>query len=82
MTMFSGGLQANVVPPELTVVFDMRVSPKWPLEQAKIFLDTICAEAGSEVKYEYLQYSNITALTPLTDDNIWWTTFKKTCDNL
>jgi len=82
MTMLGGGLQANVVPPELTATFDMRICPKWSLDDVKKLLDDTCAEAGPGVRYEYLQYSNITACTSLTSDNPWWTTFKETTDKL
>lgn len=82
MTMLSGGLQANVVPPDLSVVFDMRISPKWPIAEVEKFLADLMVEAGPGVSYEYLQYSNITDCTPLTDDNVWWTTFKKVCAGL
>ena len=47
----------------------------------KKLLDDLCAEAGTGVSYEYLSYSNVT-VTSLTEDNIWWTTFKETCDKL
>jgi aminoacylase len=70
------------VPPELSAVFDIRITPKWKLEDVKKLLDDTCAEAGTGVSYEYLQYSNITATTSLTADNIWWTTFKENCDKL
>jgi aminoacylase len=82
MTMLSGGLQANVVPPDLSVVFDMRISPKWSIPEAEKFLADLMAEAGPGVSFEYLQYSNITDCTPLTGDNVWWTTFKRVCDGL
>src|SRR5690348_12293927 len=82
MTMLGGGLQANVVPPELSAVFDVRISPNWPVDEFQKFLDSLCAEAGPDVTYEFLQYSNITDSTSLTADNLWWTTFKNVCDKL
>jgi aminoacylase len=82
MTMLSGGLQANVVPPELSAVFDLRISPAWKLEDVRKLLDDLCVEAGPGVKFEFLQFSNITACTSPTSDNAWWTTFKETSDKL
>ena len=60
----------------------MRITPNWKLDDVKKLLDDLCVEAGTGVSYEYLQYSNITATTSLTPDNIWWTTFQGTCDKL
>lgn len=77
-----GGLQANVVPPELSVVFDMRITPSWKLEDMKKMLDDLCIEAGPDVKYEYIQSSNVTAQTTLDDSNVWWTTFKGVADSM
>ncbi|XP_021957852.1 aminoacylase-1 isoform X1 [Folsomia candida] len=82
MTMLSGGLQPNVVPPELSVVFDMRITPHWKLDDMKKMLDDLCIEAGPEVSYDYIQHSNIIAQTALNDSNVWWTTFKSVTDSL
>jgi len=82
MTMLGGGLQPNVVPPELSAVFDIRITPHWGLDYMKKLLDETCAEAGPEVTYEYIQHSNIIAQTPVDDSNIWWTVFKEVTDRL
>jgi len=81
MTMLSGGLQPNVVPPELSVVFDIRITPHWKLEDVKKMLDDLCIEAGPDVSYDFIQHSNITAQTPLDDSNVWWTTFQKVAND-
>jgi len=81
MTMLQGGLQANVVPPELSVVFDIRITPHWKLTDMKKLLDDLMVEAGSEVSYEYIQHSNIIKQTSF-DNNVWWTTFKDVTDTL
>jgi len=82
MTMLGGGLQANVVPPELSVVFDIRITPSWSLDDMKNMLNDLCVEAGPDVSYEWIQASMITAQTPLIDSNVWWTTFKSVTDSL
>ncbi|CAL8088927.1 unnamed protein product [Orchesella dallaii] len=82
MTMLGGGLQANVVPPELSAVFDIRITPHWTLDSMKKLLDETCANAGSDVTYKYIQHSNITAQTPVDDSNVWWTVFKGVTDEL
>jgi len=82
MTMLGGGLQPNVVPPELSAVFDIRITPNWKLEDVQKLLEDVCREAGTGVSWKFIQHSNVTATTPLTQDNIWWTTFKSTCDKL
>jgi len=82
MTMLGGGLQANVVPPELSVVFDIRITPSWSLDDMKNMLNDLCVEAGSDVSYAWIQASMITAQTPLIDSNVWWTTFKSVIDSM
>jgi len=82
MTMLGGGLQPNVVPPELSAVFDIRITPHWSLAYMKKLLDETCANAGPEVTYEYIQHSNIIAQTAVDDSNIWYTTFKGVTDSL
>jgi len=72
------------VPPELHAVFDIRVTPRWDLAEFLKRLDAICEEAGPGVSYASIRtsYAEATTPTPLTDDNIWWTTFKGTADKL
>jgi len=82
MTMLAGGLQPNVVPPELSAVFDIRIAPTRQLSDVKKMLDDLCIEAGPDVTYEYIQGSQITAKTSLDDGNVWWTTFKSVTDGL
>ncbi len=76
-------MQINIVPTELTASFDIRLTPHWKKEELLKFLDGICNEAGSDVSYDYVFESlDYTAVTPLDDNNKWWTTFKSTCDDL
>jgi len=82
MTMLGGGLQPNVVPPELSVVFDIRVTPNWKLSDMEKILDDLTVEAGPDTSYEFFQRSDITATTPLTDENPWWVAFKKNADSM
>jgi aminoacylase len=82
MTMLGGGLQPNVVPPELSAVFDIRITPHWDLAYVDKLLHDTCAEAGPDVTWEFIQHSNITAQTAVDDSNIWWTVFNEVTDRL
>lgn len=77
-----GGLQPNVVAPELSAVFDIRITPHWTLDYMNKFVEDTCAEAGPNVTWEFIQHSNITAQTAVDDSNPWWTVFKSVTDNL
>jgi aminoacylase len=80
--MVQGGHEANVVPTQLSVTFDMRITPSWSLSDVKVMLDNLCVEAGSEVSYSFLIKDNAVRPTSIADGNIWWTGFKSVCDNL
>ena len=75
-------MQINVVPPELTACFDMRITPKWSAAEATKFLESICEEAGLGVKYEYLFRSDHGfAQTPIKS-NPWFDAFEAASKSL
>lgn len=79
---WQGGLQPNVVPPELSAVFDIRITPHWTLAYMEKLIGDTCAEAGPDVTYKFVQHSNITAKTAVDDSNVWWTLVKGVTDKL
>lgn len=82
LTMIEGGLQRNVIPPEISVIFDMRVTPHWSQAKAEKLIDDICKETGDGVSYEFLHKSDVMPSTSVDDSNIWWKTFKSACDEM
>lgn len=82
LTRVKGGVQNNVVPPELIVGFDCRLSPTTDFETFEKWIMEVCANAGKEVYPEYQQKQNAKALTKLDSSNPYWVTFKKECDRL
>ncbi|VEL33151.1 unnamed protein product [Protopolystoma xenopodis] len=55
LTILSGGLQPNIVPPELSATFDIRLTPTIDFPQFERQLNLWREEAGAEGKFEYLQ---------------------------
>lgn len=82
LTMLEGGIQSNVLPPELSVMFDIRLALEVNhddfLEQIKAW----CSEAGGSIEIEFEQKDNYVAPTKLTPDNIFWTAFKSAVDEM
>jgi len=79
LTMMKGGVQPNVVPSDLSVVFDVRVTPREKLANFKAMVEGWARDAGEGVSIEYLQSCDIQHTTALNDTNPWWVTFSKTC---
>ena len=52
---FQGGVQFNVVPAELSVGFDIRVTPTEDLKQFEKKIEGWCKEAGDDVTFEFKQ---------------------------
>jgi len=71
-----------VVPPELSAVFDMRVTRGWDLQATEKLLNEICAEAGPGVRTHFIQQQKITESTSTGPENVWWTTFTKVAEKL
>ncbi|XP_058444394.1 aminoacylase-1A-like [Malaya genurostris] len=82
ITMMSGGVQSNVVPPELMVCFDIRVAIDVKhLELENQLLDW-CREAGGGIELEYDQKCPFVKPTKLDGSNPYWVAFKDALDEL
>ena len=53
--MLQGGVQFNVVPAELSVGFDVRITPTENLKDFEKMMEGWCKEAGDDVTLEYMQ---------------------------
>uniref|UniRef100_A0A1B6H7Z7 N-acyl-aliphatic-L-amino acid amidohydrolase n=1 Tax=Homalodisca liturata TaxID=320908 RepID=A0A1B6H7Z7_9HEMI len=76
LTMIEGGVQSNVLPPELKVVFDCRVNMDTDHEEFDEWLRDVCKEAGEGVTL--LQPNKKKKVEPMVLDsgNPWWCVLK------
>lgn len=82
ITMMTGGVQSNVVPPELMVCFDIRLAVDVKhLEFENQLLDW-CHEAGGGIELEYDQKCPFVKPTTLDGSNRYWVAFKDALDEL
>ncbi|RMX44798.1 hypothetical protein pdam_00016343 [Pocillopora damicornis] len=77
-----GGVQANVIPAEMSAVFDIRITPTMDFVELENKIKLWCNEAGEDVSYEFLQKANNYNLTPTTEDDPWWKAFSTTCKKM
>ncbi|KAK4872725.1 hypothetical protein RN001_014754 [Aquatica leii] len=81
LTMIKGGVQANVIPPEFTIVIDSRV----PVEKFVAFESQVnqwCKEAGTAITIVSLVKDDEAPNTLMNETNIFWTAFKAAIDSL
>lgn len=82
LTIVQGGVQNNVVPPEMMACFDVRLAVDVDHEQFEEMVRGWCAEAGRDVRIEFRQKNPKVEVTKLDDTNPWWVVFKKECDEM
>ncbi|KAF5293045.1 hypothetical protein FQR65_LT11037 [Abscondita terminalis] len=81
LTMMDGGVQANVIPSEFTITFDLRV----PVERFLFFEGLVkkwCQEAGSGLTVEDIVKDEESPNTEIDDSNVFWVAFKAAMDNM
>lgn len=77
-----GGVQTNVIPIDLTAVFDLRLAPTVDHEEFEATIKRWCEEAGPDVTYSFEEKNPKVENTKLDDSNPFWIAFKKTCDEI
>lgn len=82
MTMLNGGCQLNVVPPELSAGFDIRMATDVHYNDILNIITGWCQEAGDGVRMEIFKRNEQTTPTKLDDSNLWWLKFKNECDKM
>ncbi|XP_060530070.1 aminoacylase-1 isoform X2 [Cylas formicarius] len=82
LTKLEGGVQPNVVPPELTVVIDCRIPVTVDHKKWEQTIKGWCREAGPDVFIEYSQKGTPVPATKLDNSNPFWIAFKQTTDAL
>ncbi|XP_074109751.1 aminoacylase-1 [Cotesia typhae] len=80
LTKLSGGVQANVIPEQLTAVFDVRIPPTVDHAEFEQTILSWCREAGEGVFVEYEQKNLKIESTKLDDNNPFWLAFKSAID--
>lgn len=76
LTMLRGGVQSNVIPPLLTVVFDMRLAVEVDHAALEAQLNKWCEEAGGGIEIEYEMKDPPIEPTKTDETNIYWVAFK------
>ncbi|KAK0086018.1 hypothetical protein PV325_004041 [Microctonus aethiopoides] len=82
LTKVEGGIQTNVIPEQLTAVFDVRIPPTVDHEDFEQTILGWCREAGDGVSIEFEQKNPKVESTKLDNSNPYWIAFKDACDKL
>eukprot|EP00096_Caligus_rogercresseyi_P010673 TRINITY_DN3976_c0_g1_i1.p1 TRINITY_DN3976_c0_g1~~TRINITY_DN3976_c0_g1_i1.p1 ORF type:complete len:408 (+),score=132.52 TRINITY_DN3976_c0_g1_i1:230-1453(+) len=87
LTSMSGGVQANVVPQEFTIGFDIRVTPATDLEAFNAMVHGWCKEAcesaggdGSQISTKYEAKFEGKKVTSVAETDPWFLAFKRGAD--
>ncbi|XP_011686400.1 PREDICTED: aminoacylase-1 [Wasmannia auropunctata] len=82
LTKIWGGLQTNIIPNELSAIFDIRPTSSVDHEELEATIKRWCEEAGPDVTYSFKQKNPKSKATKLDNSNPYWIAFKKTCDEI
>lgn len=82
LTQLQGGVQSNVVPPELIFVIDCRIPVTVDIKKFEETINQWCKEAGEGIFIEYEQKQPQVAVTKLDSSNPFWIAFKQAADKL
>uniref|UniRef100_A0A7I4YDG6 N-acyl-aliphatic-L-amino acid amidohydrolase n=1 Tax=Haemonchus contortus TaxID=6289 RepID=A0A7I4YDG6_HAECO len=77
ITKVEGGVQVNVVPDSFTILVDIRMPPTADFNEMEQRIASWCTEAGGGVTYEFILKNQISAVTPTTSDDPFWSAFEK-----
>jgi len=80
--VLQGGVQSNVVPPELVVVFDVRLAVTVDHAEFEDMVNKWCSEAGPGTYVEFEQKEPQVQVTKLDSSNPWWLAFRSACDDM
>ncbi|XP_049834163.1 aminoacylase-1-like [Schistocerca gregaria] len=82
LTVVEGGSALNVIPPEMSAVFDLRINPLMDFDKLEEKIRQWCSDAGEAVEPEFLAKQDKVPTTLIGEDNKWWTAFQKATDKL
>lgn len=75
-------MQSNVVPEELTAVFDVRIATTVNIAEMEARVQAWCREAGPGIRIEYEQKDPQVEVSKLDHSNPYWLAFKSAADEL
>lgn len=81
ITTIHGGIQQNVVPPEITMTVDVRMAITIDHEQFEREVRDWCRQAGTDIQIEFIEKLHRVEHTRLDDSNPYWIAFRKTLVN-
>ncbi|TDG49582.1 hypothetical protein AWZ03_004073 [Drosophila navojoa] len=76
LTILSGGVQNNVLPPLLEAVFDIRIAIDVDLVAFEQQIRDWCAEAGSGIEIQFERKDEFSPVTKIDASNPFWTAFQ------
>lgn len=82
LTMIYGGDQVNVIPTELSAVFDIRLATEVDTNKMKETILEWCHNAGPNVNVTFKDNAVRCKPTKLDNSNLWWVAFKEECDKM
>lgn len=82
LTMINGGVQSNVVPPTMSITFDVRIAIDRSHDEFVATFNRFCEEAGGGVHLEFEQKEPHVLPTKTDASNKYWVAFKEATDEL
>ncbi|XP_017143999.1 aminoacylase-1-like [Drosophila miranda] len=82
LTQLRGGVQSNVVPPLLEVVFDIRIAITVDIAALEKQIRDWCEEAGGGIELEFEMKNPFVEPTKIDSSNPFWVAFKQSLDDL
>ena len=82
LTILKGGVQSNVIPPQFTVVIDVRLAIDVDHVKFETMIKKWCEDAGGNIDIEYEQKEDYIEPTKLDSSNIYWMAFKEAVEEL
>lgn len=77
LTKVKGGVQSNVVPPQLEACFDMRLAIDLDLKEFEGKLKRWCTEAGGDIEWEWICRIDTAPATKVDGSNQYWMALEK-----
>jgi len=82
LTMINGGVQINVVPAEIKIVFDIRLAVYVDQDAFKEQIMEWCEEAGGDITLKHLLREPTAPVSRTDESNPFWLAFKAATDEL
>ena len=80
--ILQGGVQINVVPPEFSATFDVRIALSVGEDDFDEMLRKWCEESGEGIEINYITRNQRVEPTKLDDSNPYWIAMKKEMDDM